>query len=80
MAAGIVKDASKYRWCGHREILAWLGVVAYGFKVKEIAAGFQKYGETASRLVSMASHRRVVDQDFADRVGLVDSAIAKEES
>ena len=63
-----------------REILAWLGVVAYGFKVKEIAAGFQKYGETASRLVSRASRRRMVDQDFAGRINEVDSTVAKEES
>ena len=58
-----------------REILAWLGVMAYGFKVKEIAAGFEKYGETASRLVSRASNRRMVDQDFAEKVRRVDNAI-----
>ena len=62
-----------------REILAWLGVIAYGFKVKEIAAGFDKYGETASRLVSRAAHRRVVDQDFADRIRRVDSVVVEEE-
>jgi len=62
-----------------REILAWLGVMAYGFKVKEIAAGFEKYGETASRLVSRAAQRRVVDQDYANRVRRVDAAITKEE-
>jgi REP element-mobilizing transposase RayT len=62
-----------------REILAWLGVVAYGFKVKEIATGFEKYGETASRLVSRAAHRRIVDEDFADRIRSVDSVIAEVE-
>ncbi len=61
-----------------REILAWLGVVSYGFKVKEIAAGFQKYGETASRLVSRASQRRLVDDKFADRMRRVDVAISGE--
>jgi REP element-mobilizing transposase RayT len=61
-----------------REILAWLGVELYGFTVKEIAAGFEKYRETASRLVSRAAQKRVVDQDFADRVRRVDSQIAGE--
>ena len=60
-----------------REILAWLGVELYGFTVKEIAVGFEKYRETASRLVSRAAQRRVVDQDFADRVHRVDSLIAE---
>jgi len=60
-----------------REILAWLGVELYGFKVKEIAAGFEKYRETASRLVARAAQRQVVDQDFADRVRRVDSLIAE---
>jgi len=62
-----------------REVLAWLGVMVYGFKVKEIAAGFEKYGETASRLVSRASHRRLVDEEFADRLRRVDNEIAKGE-
>jgi len=61
-----------------REILAWLGVVVFGFKVKEIAVGFEKYGETASRLVSRAANRRVEDESFADRVHRVDRFIAKE--
>jgi putative transposase len=61
-----------------REILAWLAVIAYGFKVKEIAAGFKKYGETASRMVSRAGHRRTVDESFANRIRRVDSAIANE--
>ena len=59
-----------------REILAWLGVVAYGFMVKEIAVGLEKYGETASRLVSRAAHRRGVEKEFADRIRRVDSEIA----
>jgi REP element-mobilizing transposase RayT len=62
-----------------REILAWLGVVSYGFKVKEIGAGFEKYGETASRLVSRASRRRLIDDEFADRMRRVDLAILGEE-
>jgi len=61
-----------------REVLAWLGVELYGFTVKEIATGFGKYRETASRLVSRAAQRRVVDQDFADRVHRADSLIAEE--
>lgn len=60
-----------------REILAWLGTTLYGFKVKEIAEGFDKYGETASRLVSRAAQRRMDDVDFADRIESVDSAITK---
>jgi chromosomal replication initiation ATPase DnaA len=60
-----------------REILAWLGTTHYGFKVKEIASGFEKYGETASRLVSRAARRRMDDVGFADRIKSVDSAITK---
>lgn len=60
-----------------REILAWLGTMLYGFKVKEMAAGFDKYGETASRLVSRAARRRMDDVGFADRIKSVDSAITK---
>ena len=60
-----------------REILAWLGATLYGFKVKEIAAGFDKYGETASRLVSRAAQRRMDDAGFAGRVRGVDSASPK---
>jgi len=60
-----------------REILAWLGVELYGFTVKEIASGLEKYRETASRLVSRAAQRRLVDQNFADRVHRVDSLIAE---
>jgi hypothetical protein len=60
-----------------REILAWLGTMLYGFKVKEMAAGFDKYGETASRLVSRAAQRRMDDVGFADRINSVDSAITK---
>jgi REP element-mobilizing transposase RayT len=60
-----------------REILAWLGTTLYGFKVKEIASGFDKYGETASRLVSRAARRRMDDVGFADRIKGVDSAITK---
>ena len=60
-----------------REILAWLGTMVYGFKVKEIAAGFDKYGETASRLVSRAARRRMDDLGFADRIKSVDSAITQ---
>jgi hypothetical protein len=60
-----------------REILAWLGTMLYGFKVKEIAAGFDKYGETASRLVSRAARRKMDDVGFADRISGVDSAITK---
>ena len=59
------------------QILAWLGATLYGFKVKEIAAGFDKYGETASRLVSRAAQRRMDEVGFADRVRGVDSAITK---
>ena len=62
-----------------REFLAWLGVELYGFKVKEIAAGFEKYRETVSRLVSRAAQLRVVDRGFADRVQRVDSLISEEE-
>jgi REP element-mobilizing transposase RayT len=62
-----------------REILAWLGVELYGFTVKETAAKFEKHREAASRMVSRAAERRVVDEDFADRVRLVDSLIAKRE-
>lgn len=60
-----------------REILAWLGVELYGFTVKELAEGFEKYRETTSRLVSRAAQRRSVDREFADRVHRVDSLIAE---
>ena len=62
-----------------REMLAWLGVELYGFAVKEMAVEFQKRREAASRMVSRAAERREVDQDFADRIRLVDSLIAKRE-
>ena len=61
-----------------REILAWLGVSVWGFKVKEVASGFDKYGETASRLVSRAAQRKVIDEAFADRIRNVDLAITTE--
>jgi REP element-mobilizing transposase RayT len=62
-----------------REILAWLGVELYGFTVKAMATEFEKQREAASRMVSRAAKRRVVDKDFADRVRAVDSSIAKGE-
>ena len=62
-----------------REILAWLGVMVYGFKVREMAVGFEKYGETASRLVSRASNRRLVDEAFAGQLRRVDKEIGKGE-
>jgi hypothetical protein len=60
-----------------REIMAWLGTTLYGFRVKEVAAGLDKYGETASRLVSRAAKRRMDDEDFADRINSVDSSITR---
>ncbi len=59
-----------------REILAWIGVELFGFSVKEMAEGLEKYVETASRLVSRASQRRIVDQGFEDQVRRVDSVLA----
>lgn len=59
------------------QILAWMGVELYGFTVKEIAEGFEKYRETASRLVSRVAQRRSVDQEFADQVHRIDSLIAE---
>lgn len=59
-----------------RETLAWLGVELYGFKVKEMAEGLDKYIESASRLVSRAAERRVGDERFAERVRQVDAQLA----
>jgi hypothetical protein len=59
-----------------RETLAWLGVELYGFTVKEIAAGIEKYIETTSRLVSRAAARRCEDRGFKERVQRVDEVIA----
>jgi len=77
MAADLKSKQRRSAVVEAREILAWLGTTLYGFKVKEIAAGFDKYGETASRLVSRASRRRIDDVGFADRIKGVDSAITK---
>jgi len=57
--------------------LAWLGVELYGFTVKEMALGLEKYLETTSRLVSSAAEQRTIDQDFADAVRGVDSMMAR---
>jgi putative transposase len=59
-----------------REILAWVGVELYGLTVKEMAAGLDKYHETASRLVTRAAERRVEDEEFGERIQEVDSIIA----
>jgi hypothetical protein len=59
-----------------REVLAWLGVELYGFTVKEIAAGIEKYIETTGRLVSSAASRRCEDRGFKERVQRVDQVIA----
>ena len=60
-----------------REILAWLAVELYGFTVKEVASGLEKYLETTSRLVSRAAARRVADQRFNEWVQRVDSVISR---
>jgi len=60
-----------------RETLAWLGVELYGYTVKEIGEGLEKYLESTSRLVSRAAQRRTIDQGFADHVRRVDSVIAR---
>ena len=62
-----------------RRALAWLGVELYGFTVKEVAAGLEKYLETTSRLVSRAAEQRTIDRGFADDVRRVDSMIARSE-
>jgi REP element-mobilizing transposase RayT len=58
-----------------REVLAWVAVVLYGFQVKEVARGLEKYVETASRLLRRASARRVEDEGFRALVDAVDAAI-----
>ena len=58
-----------------REVLAWVAVVLYGFQVKEVARGLEKYVETASRLVSRAAARRVEDEEFGEMVTAVDAAV-----
>jgi hypothetical protein len=58
-----------------RMTLAWLGVEMYGFTVKEMASGLNKYIETASRWVSKAADLRVEDSRFSDKMNEVDSAI-----
>jgi hypothetical protein len=62
-----------------REILAWLGVELYGFKVKAMAAKFEKQREAASRMVGRAAERRAADKNFADRMRQVDKLIAEGE-
>jgi len=59
-----------------RETLAWIGVELYGYTVKEVAAGLEKYIETASRLVSRAATRRMEDERFGKHVEQVDALIA----
>lgn len=59
-----------------RELLAWVGVELYGYPVREVARGLEKYVETASRLVSRAAARRLDDAAFGDLLNAVDSAIA----
>jgi len=58
-----------------RMILTWLGVELYGFPVKEMASGLNKYIETASRWVSRAATLRVEDSGFGEKTKKVDSAI-----
>ncbi|HOC41551.1 MAG TPA: transposase [Thermoanaerobaculales bacterium] len=58
-----------------REALAWVAVVRYGFQVKEVARGLEKYVETASRLVSRAAAKRVEDEEFRATVRLVEAAV-----
>ncbi len=60
-----------------REILAWLAVELYGFQVKEVSGGLEKYLETTSRLVSRASVRRVDEEGFSERLNRVDEAITR---
>jgi len=58
-----------------REVLAWVAVVLYRFQVKEVARGLEKYTESASRLVSRATTRRVEDEGFRAMVKAVDGAV-----
>jgi len=58
-----------------RDAVAWVAVVLYGFQVKEVARGLEKYMETASRLVSRAAARRVEDEGFSAVVKAVDAAV-----
>ena len=53
------------------------GTFMYGFTVKEVASGLEKYLETTSRLVSRAAARRVEDQRFNEWVQRVDSVISR---
>jgi hypothetical protein len=52
-------------------------VELYGYTVKEIAGGLEKYVETASRLVSRAATRMVEDQGFREHVQRIDSLISQ---
>jgi REP element-mobilizing transposase RayT len=58
-----------------REVVAWVAVVLYGFQVKEVARGLEKYVESASRLVGRAATRRVEDNEFEAMVRAVDAAV-----
>jgi putative transposase len=60
-----------------REVLAWVGVQLYHLPVREVARGIEKYDETASRLVSRASERRLNDRHFRELVKGVDRAITE---
>jgi REP element-mobilizing transposase RayT len=59
-----------------REVVAWVAVVRYGYQVKEVARGIEKYVETASRLVSRAAARRVEDDEFRAMVREVEAAVS----
>jgi hypothetical protein len=58
-----------------REVVAWVAVVLYGFQVKEVARGLEKYVESASRLVSRAAARRLEEEGFRAMVKAVDVAV-----
>jgi hypothetical protein len=58
-----------------REVLAWVAVVLYGFQVKEVARGLEKYVETASRLLRRAAARRLEEEGFRAQVRSVDAAV-----
>jgi len=58
-----------------REVVAWVAVVLYGFQVKEVARGLEKYVESASRLVSRAATRRVEGEEFEAMVRAVGAAV-----
>ncbi len=59
-----------------REAIALVGFERYSIRLKDIAFELQKSQDTASRWVSRAAARRMVDEEFAKLIEVLDRSLA----